>query len=220
MVQTFLGPAIVRHVRPEDGMCEVAFQKWVLAGKPALGVLREADLVAETAATVGKSPSLFGRTGKAISSLFKLSTVPAPTPPEPRVGDIVDTIFGPAAVTAVRGGGPAAVLSSSGRPAAGGEAKGVSNRTAAATASPARGAGKGDAPSPAEAVSSSTAVVGPADGDGVVVSEGGPAAIAAAAAASSGHEAAPPSPPSSRPLLTPPRSPRSQAFTAADNQQQ
>lgn len=25
MVQTFLGPAIVRHVRTEDGMCEVGF---------------------------------------------------------------------------------------------------------------------------------------------------------------------------------------------------
>lgn len=82
-------------------------------GKPAFGVLRTAELVPDVNAnTVGKSPSLFGRTGKAISSLFKLSADPAgggstmvasSAPPEPRVGDIVDTLFGPAAVTAVRG---------------------------------------------------------------------------------------------------------------------
>ncbi|CAM9981766.1 unnamed protein product [Scytosiphon promiscuus] len=106
-VRTFLGPATVRNV---------SFHKWVLSGgKPAFGVLREADLVVASSSTVGKSPSLFGRTGKAISSLFKLSSepsassaaaavamTPALPPPEPRVGDIVDTIFGPAAVTAIR----------------------------------------------------------------------------------------------------------------------
>ena len=86
---------------------------------PVFASLRTADLVADTAsaaaaaAAVGKSPSLLGRTGKVFSSLFKLNTDPAPppadapaapTPREPRVGDIVDTIFGPAAITAVRGG--------------------------------------------------------------------------------------------------------------------
>lgn len=75
-------------------------------------ILRAADLTAEPTATtvataVAKSPSLLGRTGMAISSLFKLSAEHSSTvdPPEPRVGDIVNTIFGPAAVTCVRGGG-------------------------------------------------------------------------------------------------------------------
>lgn len=56
---------------------------------------------------MAKSPSLLGRTGMAISSLFKLTADHTSTvdPPEPRVGDIVNTIFGPAAVTCVRGGG-------------------------------------------------------------------------------------------------------------------
>lgn len=72
-------------------------------------ILRAADLTAEptaSATAVAKSPSLLGRTGMAISSLFKLSAEHSSTvdPPEPRVGDIVNTIFGPAAVTCVRGG--------------------------------------------------------------------------------------------------------------------
>lgn len=113
----------------------MSFNSWVLDGnKRAFGVLRLGDLKVDAEATaasagaIGKSPSLLGRAGKAISSVFKLSgdttstserIAPASarqppnsskTPanstefPEPRVGDIVDTIFGPAAITAVRGG--------------------------------------------------------------------------------------------------------------------
>lgn len=130
------------------------FQNWILAdGKLAFGILRTDELTVDpeaTAATaaVGKSPSLLGRTGMALSSLFKLSgepstfgaspstgptlslassqmsssqrrsrhvrsgaagTIPgqrgttAEAYPEPQVGDVVDTIFGPAAIMAVRG---------------------------------------------------------------------------------------------------------------------
>lgn len=82
------------------------------------------DLTPDTT-VVEKSPSLFGRTGKAISYLFKGSaentaatagaatatattttpTPPTPAPIEPRVGDIVGTLFGPAKITGIRGGG-------------------------------------------------------------------------------------------------------------------
>lgn len=88
----------------------------------------DAEATAAVGAAVGKSPSLFGRAGKAISSVFKLSgdttaaierAAPAsarPPPksamtpavptvfPEIRESDVVDTIFGPALICKVRGG--------------------------------------------------------------------------------------------------------------------
>ncbi|CAM9116602.1 unnamed protein product [Discosporangium mesarthrocarpum] len=148
-VKTFLGPAKTVCFRPGQDIYEVVFPWCDLYGtRPARGYLsrdgldwegrveaekraEEAALAAATAAAeagvgVGKSPSLLGRTGAALSSLFTLSsssaTAQAPTPSaapagpgaagyslagapaavDLSAGERVQTIFGPAKVTGIR----------------------------------------------------------------------------------------------------------------------